>query len=208
MAIALDNTAEGLSASGATSVTVSLTVGSGSDRYLLAGVFSNGADDVTGVTYASVAMTQLHKAVVNVAAVGYLYIYGLANPSSGTNNLVASRSGSSSKIYAGGVSYTGVKQTGQPDATATTTTNGTQSSCTPTLTTIADNCWLFTVGHQDNLQTISASTGATLRGNSNGGYGIFDSNGAKTPAGSYSMTVTTQAAANFATILLTQKPQI
>ena len=104
---------------------------------LVVGVGANNNNDIiTGITYAGSAMTRAGVGIIaanNISA----YMYYLLNPSTGTNNIVIS-SGSSVLFQGEGVSYTGARQTPQPDAsTGTTITSGT--SAANTLTTVADN---------------------------------------------------------------------
>lgn len=123
------------SGSGATSYTRAFTIG-GSDRYLTVGILDVAGDTVTGVTYAGVAMTQLGK--INCATSRYIYIYGLANPASGTNDIIASRSSGTSVFGFGAINISGASQTTSPvDATATQ--NGTDTTVSVDLTTVVDN---------------------------------------------------------------------
>lgn len=66
-------------------------------------------------------------------------MYYLINPSTGANNIVASTSISQTLIFQN-TSYTGVKQSAQPDASNTSAYTTTTSQST-SVTTIADNCW-------------------------------------------------------------------
>lgn len=136
MAIAIANSlAIAYSGSGATSYTRSFAI-SGSDRYLLVGVLDVAGDTVTGVTYGGVSMTQLGK--TNAATSRYIYLYGLANPTTGTNDIVASRSSGTSVFGYGAVNLSGATQTTSPvDASATQ--NGTGTTVSVDLTTVADN---------------------------------------------------------------------
>jgi hypothetical protein len=181
MAIAPDATG-GSRGTSTTSLTYSHTC-TGSNLLLLVGGFLSAGDVITGVTYAGVSMTQLIKQITSVSSYG-VYMYGLLAPNTGANNVVISAS-SSGVIDGSSTSYTGVKQTGLPDASIAN--DSVLTTITTTLTTITDNCWtaLYSAGDR----TPSASTGSTLR-NSQSDGALFDSNGAITPAGSTSMTIT------------------
>ena len=175
----------------ATSGTLSYTC-SGSDRILL--VFTNneaGADDITGVTYNGVALTQLGTGVIRSGSVTLRTWYLIA-PATGANNIVVSRS-TSADTWCLVVSYTGVSQTGFPDASATF--QDSTSPMTGTLTTIADNAIAVMVG--SGTQTQTASTGATfVLNNTSGAYQLYESTTFPiTPAGSYSMSFTQADAA-------------
>lgn len=158
----------------------------GTDRILFVSVFSQ--TSVTSVTYAGVPMTELGNTSYS-SPTGKSYLFMLVNPASGANNVVVTHSGSYHASVA--VSYTGAKQSGQPDAAADTDTSGasTAASITTTVTTVADDSWtVMATACEGNALT--ASTGAYLRQTgSNVAVAMFDSNGAITPAGSYSMTV-------------------
>lgn len=157
MAIAIDTSLNfAYSSSGATSYTRSLTI-SGSDRYLVVSVLDVAGDTVTGVTYNGVSMTQLGK--INAATSRYLYVYGLANPTTGTNNIVASRSGTTSVFGFGAINLSGANQTTTPiDAIATN--NVTSASPTINLTTISDNTAVIVSSSTLN-NTLAASTNLT-----------------------------------------------
>jgi hypothetical protein len=78
----------------ATSATFSHTVNS-ADEYLSCGVApGNNVDNITGVTYNAVSLTQLQLATPDAFTVSHQYLFGLALPSTGTNNVVVSRSAS------------------------------------------------------------------------------------------------------------------
>jgi hypothetical protein len=191
MAIAFDSSSNyGTWASGAT-ITKKHTT-SGADRVLIVYVLSNatsGSDRCTGVTYGGVAMTLLTKNTFGSGESNTVYEFGLVAPALGENDIVASFSPNVVNGNIGAISLTGAKQTGLPDAFATG--NRVDQTLTLALTTVADNCWL--VGACANRQgnTVSAGTGTTLRSfdNTNTFSGMFDSNGAKTPAGSHSLIV-------------------
>lgn len=131
-----------------------------------------------------------------------LYAYYIPTPSTGTNNLVGTAS-ASTEIYMGAIFYSGASPTGQPDASATA--NGTGTTLTQTVTTVADNCWTACCTLAD-AGGLAASTGSTTRGSIlNTAWGIFDSNAAKTPAGSTSMTQSMNSG-NRAGIIVSFKP--
>lgn len=66
--------------------TMSFTVGSGSGRYLVVFIYlQTDTDKVTAVSYAGTAMTRLLR--VNAGGGSSVFAYGLANPTSGANNV-------------------------------------------------------------------------------------------------------------------------
>lgn len=189
MAITLDNSSQsGTSWASGTSMTWSHTNTAGD--YLVVGLNIPSSDNITGVTYNSVAMTQLAK-YNDTTATRWFYIYGLAAPATGANSIVASFSGSNATMYGAGESLTGCKQTGQPDSSV----GGKLSSSphTESLTTTVDGCWL--VGITQGRSPIGAGSSTTLRkdGTSGTDAGLVDSNGVKSPAGSYSLSVTSSS---------------
>lgn len=164
-----------------TSHTFSYTC-SGLNRLLFVATTYTGAT-VTGITYGGVAMTRVGSAVSVVTQ--DCTLFALVNPTLGANDVVITYSGSATYSSAEVYSYTGVLQSGFPDASTFSTTTGT--SIMETVTTVADNCWAV-------LQTVAASGGnATAGTNStaiitsgacfdNLGYGNI------TPAGSFSLS--------------------
>lgn len=178
MAIAFSSKTQQKVAGGNATNTFSHTI-SGSDTILFVAVSNENAGSMTGVTYNGVAMTEIGTGQ------GTLHLYYLINPTTGANNVVATRSGTSNDFHAWALSYTGVKQTGQPDADSKATT------LTGTVTTVADNCWGIMVARADNAG-LAPSTNSTERTTPDGydAWGVFDTNGVITPAGSFSMSAT------------------
>ena len=184
MAIALDTSTDGGNVS-ATSLTYSHTC-TGSNLVLFVSVIYGTADNVTGVTYNGVAMTQLGKQQ-RPGGSRFTYLYGLVNPTTGANNVVISNSASDFTEGAS-VSYTGVKQSGLPDAFVGQNYTA-QTVYSTNITTIADDCWLTGLGYGG---TVSAGTNATLRQTmSFGSEALFDSNSSVGTAGSKTINVNT-----------------
>lgn len=203
-AIATDATSKG--SASATSVTVAHTI-TGSNPILFVGLWVQdpAGDLVTGVTYNSVGMTQAGKVISGT--VGDIYIYYLTNPSTGTNNIVASKTGTD-LFYVLGSSYTGAKQSGQPDASNTNTASA-ATSITTSVTTVADNSWtLIMMKSTDVTNTAGTDTTLRLDGPGNDATGIYDSNGALTPAGSKSLQVTAGTSRNWETVMVSFAPAV
>lgn len=179
MAIAYDASSEGTATD--TSLTVSHTC-SGSNRYLLSFIRTNGTTDkVSGVTYAGQAMTR-----INTLSDGddrRIYLYYKIAPASGANNIVASFTESVS-AGAQSYSYTGVKQTGQPDASNTQLRTSTNSASIG-LTVVASGCWIAT-GSVNNEASPNSATNFTERLDT-GGFASGDTNGTVS-AGSNTLT--------------------
>lgn len=186
MAIAYDNAA----ASQATSVsshTVSLTVGSGSDRMLVAGAgtaIAGGIYRVSGITYNGVPLS-LRVGTIAPQSNFVNGIWSLVAPSTGANNLTATYTSTASFGFLGGASYTGVAQNA-PEASNSGTGSGTTE--VGSVVSLTDNAWGVMWG-VNNGANLVASTGCVKRADAVRGA-IFDSDGPKTPAGTISMTFT------------------
>jgi len=198
MAIALDTAKDGGNNGGTANNWSFSHTCTGTNLILFVGFCGDsggGADDVTGVTYNSVAMTLIQKNV-GAAQDRFTYLYYIVNPATGAHNVQINCT-ASHYILAGSASYTGAAQSGQPDNSNQQQSASSATTLTSSLTTVADQCWNALLhgsygGGSSNSPT--ASTGSTRRAveAAFGSWGLFDSNSAKTPAGSVSMT-TTQA---------------
>lgn len=179
--IAYDSFASGGRNLSTTSVTLSHTC-TGSDRILLVGVHTEtSVDQISGVTYAGVAMTRVGTVLTTGSERDYLYI--LVAPATGANNIVVSAS-STAIISCSSVSYTGARQSSQPDASGTNT--ATTTAFTVSVTTTVNQCWL--VGTFSSSGTVSAVLPAVRRANLASTYAtMFDSNGMVLTAGSDSI---------------------
>lgn len=141
---------------------------------LLVGVRKrDNGDTVTGVTYSGVAMIFVGK--VNYQGVNWLYLFSLLNPATGNNNIVSSFTGVSGAADHGlaAVSYSGVSQSGFPDAshTASATSSATVSD---TVTFAAPPGWVTMWAIGSN--TLTASTNSTSFAAASQAM-FFDSNG-------------------------------
>lgn len=205
MAIAFD-AASGVStqASG-TSITLAHTC-SGSDRFLFVAVWNNGTTQTFTVTYNSVSMTLL-ASIENATSGVETFIYGLQAPATGTNNIVVTASGTTN-FNCAGASYTGVNQSVTMDATATTTeANHSATAHSISITTIADNCWVFAaVGSGSSTTTWTAGSATTARISGSVSPGIFDTNAAKTPAGSVTLNSTSNVNSRCAQVAISFAP--
>lgn len=201
MAIAFDLESQ-VTTGSATSHTLSHTI-TGSNPILHVGVFvSGGGDFVTGVTWDGSSMTFLQKVISGPGSTGSIYVYELANPATGTKNVVVSLSSAKvCRIHA--ISHTDTNASGQPDTSSAVASVSSGTSITGSTTTLADNCWTIMFARNDS-GTYSAGAGTTLRGSATSSN-FFDSNSAKTPAGSVSLIAASSTAAHIA-IILSIKP--
>lgn len=202
--ISFDASTNGGSTTG-TSLSFSHTC-SGNNRVLFVATVTdtaNNTDYITGVTYNGVAMSQV--GTFSSPGLGGVELYILVNPASGVNTVTVSLS-SSVTIYAVASSYTGALQSGQPDATNQTATDPTTTLSVNT-STVADNCWIISCAGRKAGSTanITAGTGVTSR-QINSFVAIGDSNGPKTPAGTYSSAWDMDASTGISVITASVSP--
>lgn len=156
---------------------------SGSDRLLL--VIGKGNGVVTSITYNGVSLTKLASAADS--SYGTLEIWGLLNPASGSNTVQVNWTGSQF-VSMGSVSYTGVAQSGLPDATASNTNQTSVTSIATSITVVKAQCWIVAATICQGGFTITAGTGQTKRYQGlSDNYMVGDSNGGVSP-GSNSLT--------------------
>jgi hypothetical protein len=151
-----------------------------------------GADDITSVLFNSVTQALLAKITAATLGDRITYLNGLLAPTTGTHAVAISCT-AGHLLQGGASSYTGVKQSGLPDASLTNFSAPGATSLTTTITTTVANCWVVLVENCYSSGTPpAAGTGATRRAfdATNGGWGIFDSGGPVVSPGSYSITTT------------------
>ncbi len=215
MPIAFDSSVDGGDNGGASnSLTFAFNNVAGNILFVgLLGDSNGGADDITGVTYDGVPCILVAKRL-NMDSIRNVYLYVLTSPSTGSHNVVINCTGTH-YLLAGAVSYSGASTSGQPD---NSTTNSVTNSGGPTdlitsLSSVADNCWHMLV--EDGYDDLTPTTPPTLTGGgarrvygvTYGNWGLFDSNSAKTPAGSVSIETTyAQSTFDIAHIMASFKP--
>jgi hypothetical protein len=193
MAIAFDAAVDGTSNGGTGTLSFNHTV-TGTNPLILTGFGGDvigGADDITAVNFNSIAQTLLEKITVATSGDRITYCYGLTGQT-GTHSVAVSESGSH-LLQGGASSYSGVKQTGFLDNHTTNFSSAGALSLTTNITPSAANCWVVVVeGCYNSGAPPGAGTGATRRtfDATNGGWGIFDSNGPVTAGSPYSITTT------------------
>lgn len=202
MAIVFDSTSSGTSAAtfniahSCTGSNLILIVTTSEDN-------SNGS--VTGITYNSVALTQIGTGVVSGS--NTVRMWYLLSPATGTNNITITGSAGNTNMGVCAVSYTGVKQSSQPDASGTNT-SGATVSYSESVTTITNNCWTVMAGCALSGLVLVNSSKAFIRQQPEVTYrGTFytDSNSEITPAGSTTSTVTS-VSQSFLTIMISIAP--
>lgn len=172
-----------------TSLTFAHTV-AGTDR-LIVGVQSILPTDGSTVTMTSMvyngdALTEVDEVSVSDGSTrARMAIYVLANPDTGTNNMVATVSGAvdgTKQFAASSMSYTGANQTGQPDS------NGSQSGANDgtdpyvvTTTVVVGDSWLVGgfVGNQGDFPAGVGGTGTVQRDADRFNQVVADSDGVR-----------------------------
>lgn len=190
MAIAFVSAVAGTNGGVGTTLTLTLDVGAGADRGLIAGVWSN-TNVAVAATYDGVAMTEVDSLKFSTTN-ETIRIYALSNPSSGSNDLVFTGSGAI-EMFGEGSAYTGCHQTSASLLTDTASAEtGATSPITQSTTPTNANCWGVAVyGGQRNG---TASTGVTARAGDGTQGVIGDSNTAITQGAPYSMSLTIASA--------------
>lgn len=186
MAIAFDSSTTNHTVSSATATYAFNNV---AGNVLFIGFTANAASlpSITSVTYAGAGMTASSfspQALPSDSTVK-VYFYYLLNPATGSNNVVITFASAPDEINSNAVSYSGAGSVPQDFHI-----NGTGTSGTLTTTTTIDNSWLIGCFRNNNDGNGTAGASTLRRSMVAGQNGFYDSNGAKTPPGSYSIIST------------------
>lgn len=161
MAITIDNS--GQIESNGSSITLSYL---NNGNYL----FVNTIGTATGVTYNGTSMTLLVTHTPSAAPFGTscppISVYGLANPDTGTHNIVITLPSSGPYWCHQAVSYAGVDTASQPDASIyNATTGGQVTGLSQSVTSTKDNDWIvgFFRSANNATRTFTAQAGSTTR---------------------------------------------
>lgn len=111
---------------------------SGSNRYL----FLLAPTDITTVTYNGVSMSVLTTVVQQAWNNPAIRVWGLANPTTGTNTISVYNSSGSARYHVAVASYTGVDST-QPDANNTNSNTSANITLHSAITTVTANSWII-----------------------------------------------------------------
>lgn len=184
MAIARDTSAKIEQSTGSTSYTQSYTC-TGSNLTLVVAFTTGTSDNITSLTYNSVAMTQAQK-VQMAGSNRWSYIYYLIGPATGANNIVWTFSAGQDIVFGGAASYTGTNQSAidgsQTDSVSAVTTM--TNSQTVTAADSWVNAFFYTTG-----ASITASTGAAFIQTVSDNIAMSDTNGSVS-SGTNNQTVT------------------
>lgn len=204
MAIAYDSSAKNSPAVNNSTTFSHTCTGSNLILFVSAEGGNHDGDTVTGATYAGATMRLITKEQSRTNT-NYVYLYYLLNPATGANNVVVTRSGGASTFPASSASYTGVKQSLQPDAYNTGTKNfSNDSTANGSITTVADNCWLVMANQFEDMTGISSSNGTVRQSGTRNA--ICDSNGSKGTAGSGKLLTVTAGNDNLSWVLASFQP--
>lgn len=177
MAIAFDAVSNSAYTS-TTTKSASHVISGGANGYLVVFIYHEGGTTVSSVTYNSVAMSFVTNTAYNVDANKRLDVYELVNPSSGSNSLSFTLSGSAYNGFQA-ISYTGVDPITPREVTGVSAPSGTPTTNTVSLSISTQNSWIAAHSRYDGGGTLSGSNDtATTRTTSGDGANItVDSNG-------------------------------
>lgn len=165
MSVTFDNSTI-RSAGGVTSPTFSYTC-TGTNGLLVVCPYNAAGDNVTGVTYNGVSMTQVQKKVFGSS---FLYMYILLSPATGSNTLTISASAGDTRAVVS--SYATVNQSGQPD-NSTTSAQSAVTTYSASITPVASG--VLVVGAiLNNSGDGSTAVSGTLRQHDSAGQGLID----------------------------------
>lgn len=190
MAIAFDTTT--LGGVGSSSWTHVCT---GSNLFLAVVVqdTAGGSNVISGVTYNGVSMTSNGTPTADSNG-DKLWMFYLINPASGSNTVSISYSSSGTFARGCSASYTGVKQSGQPDSHqyALSTASGTSVSVVNNV--VATGCWIIQGGGSAST-TVGSLNGSASRQsvNGSGNFGgklLFSDTNATVSTGNNTSTLT------------------
>jgi hypothetical protein len=174
MALAYDNSAVG------TNTSLTFTVGSGANRIIFCLLFWDTSEGSTPTaTWNGTSLTLIVTANVGVTTSRVSAFY-LINPASGSHALAIGGLSAVDDLF--GISYTGARQTSQPDNhnTDSPTTGTTEST---SLTTNLPNCWILSIVRTNSQ--VASGTGVVTTVRQTDAAVILDSNGPVGVPGSY-----------------------
>lgn len=178
-------------------VRTSTTVNPASDTVAFDGTATNGyltvetlvdtSGGASAVTYNGVSMSLLVGPQTTAISSQKAYLWGLANPTTGTNNIVVTKTGTLLVLDA--ILHSGAQQTTAVEATGTNSGSGTSGSVS--VTTVTDNAWLVGYFRGNGSGSFTAGSNTVVRtASGEGTRQLADSGADQTPAGSKSLNVT------------------
>lgn len=163
--------------------------------FAVSAAINNANQIVSTITYNGDSATKIDAQTNATPIARDTELWYLIAPDTGTHDVVVTFANEPSDFFSVGVTtYTGAKQSAQPDASAKSENSANATSISQALTTVADNSWIVGAGtNLANGNANMAEAGSFLRQQiyervPTGGYELvqLDSNGSKTPAGAYS----------------------
>ncbi len=170
----------------------------------------NSSYAITGITYDGAALidTGWHPSASLTGAISVWYLFA---PSAGTHNVVITATTPTIR-HAIVASYTGVRQSGFPDASGTGNPDIITTATThmaESVTTVADNSWVIMPFTKNGGSTPTGDFGTVLRQIAEpfgGNINFADSNGPVHPAGAYAIGATTPDANKWASVFFSIAP--
>lgn len=186
MAIAADATAGPSIFSALTTMSWNHTV-TGNDAFLVVNVwYANSSDHLTGITFDSNAMFQIGKKQAGGAAWwSYCYGYYVGTGAGSAKQITVTLSNNNNLMDGCSVSYTGVLQSGQPDAVNTFTDAA--SGWSNALTPVTGNAWVAASGFSYQNAAVTTGTSRYVGGLSSAVF-VYDTgpvSGSTTLAGTW-----------------------
>lgn len=131
-------------------------------------VATNQAQNVDGITYNGVAMTQISALT---SATQKSWVYYLASPTTGTNNISVDFSAACSYLHMAAVGYSGADTASPVGATQTYYSNSLTSTLNGSLTTTADNSFILDfIAAGGDGDTTTAGSSQTQRSYQSSGF--------------------------------------
>jgi hypothetical protein len=213
MAIALGGQTN-LAGGGAGNLTSTVNVAvTGSNNYLLAFVADQSGDSVTSVTCLKggipTAMTLLKKQNRGPAnpSTYEIYVYGIYEPDTGTNTILATRTGTTAQIFVGGIQLTGaLQQTTPVDAPQGQDGDAAGGTKSGSITTTENGSAILFFVLNDN-GAVTASTNLTATSLATSAGSVFRSSTfPQTTAGAFTGTWTQNPSGDWASIQIAISP--
>lgn len=166
---------------------------------------NNTSDSVSSATWDSQGMTKIVRATGGLEG---LEIWGILNPHSGVKTIAASGSGTVAVVVLCAISYTGTNSSSLPsNFNSAFGTTGNSVSVVLGVDSTA-NSWVVGIAFNDAANSVSMSTGETIRQTNNGGSSraIFDTNTTVTASANHTSTMNWTGNANKGMITLQINP--
>lgn len=190
------------------SLSFSHTISNNSNGIVFVGVVGSQdtqTDTVSGVTYGGAPMTFVGRAEnIGLQQGGYVSMYYLLAPPLGTQNVVVSFS-TSTRADAIAASYTGAKQSAQPNAFQVKTDTVISNIASNSVTTTVDNAWVAMISLASG-GTGTAGGGTVIRTQGPQAQVWSDSGGPVSPAGTKSLILQNHVG-NYGSVIVSITPQ-